>query len=245
MLHKDLMEELYSNPKFPDAVDLWASFFAKDERDVKYSDWRHLNKKRQEIENRVWRRFITRGDKILDIGCGKGFFLNRVFNNFGTALDYYGIDISLKIIEHAKKYFDTPKYYVGSAEHLPFKSNSFDFVQIISTLEHVESPYEIIHQAYTKLKKGGYLYIVLHKGKKKVGGSKYSFPIGYVRKETSRAINELSLTFMERGDLISFVRIGLYRKLHIPTSVMMFMAKLKNSLPFSSFKNLEYWVYRK
>ena len=61
--HKNLMEELYSDPKFPDAVDLWASFFAKDERDVEYSDWRHLNKKRQEIENRVWRRFIMRGEK--------------------------------------------------------------------------------------------------------------------------------------------------------------------------------------
>ena len=72
--HKKLMDNLYLHPKFPAAVDPWASFFAKSKNDIQYSNWRHLNTKRQEIENKVWKKLISPGSKILDIGCGKGFF---------------------------------------------------------------------------------------------------------------------------------------------------------------------------
>lgn len=47
---------------------------------------------------------------------------------------------------------------VADAHNLPFKSNSLDGIMIIAALEHVESPREVVAEAYRVLKKNGYIY---------------------------------------------------------------------------------------
>lgn len=49
--HSNVMNGIYKNPEFLEAIDLWTSYFVKNKDDILYSNWRHLNSRRQKIEN--------------------------------------------------------------------------------------------------------------------------------------------------------------------------------------------------
>jgi ubiquinone/menaquinone biosynthesis C-methylase UbiE len=69
-----------------------------------------------------------RGHQILDIGCGRGYWVNYLNRHHYSAT---GIDISLKHPNH--------HLLLGDAQQLPFKSKQFDTAFMISVLEHVKN----------------------------------------------------------------------------------------------------------
>ena len=75
------------------------------------------------------------GDKVLDVGCGKGFLLYDMMNAF-PGLEVRGIDISEYAIEHSKEEVKT-FLEVGNAIDLPYKDDSFDLVISINTLHNL------------------------------------------------------------------------------------------------------------
>jgi len=262
--HKDKTDYVYKKAKFPEAVDLWASYFARDKIDVRYSNWRHLNPRRQEIENRIWRKIIKPGNSVLDIGCGKGFFLKRIYDSFGDAVSYTGIDISPTVIHEAVTYFSYPDYYVGDAENLPFRDNSFDYVQLISTLTHVQNIQNTLGEAHRVLKEGGYLFIVIHKRHvdplivsnvygslkkliKKSSDKVTVAPRSYnsTRRNMFQSLTKDTFKYIERGDLVAHVNMYFYRKVHVPVELLFGIVSIVNKLPVGIFKDLEYRVYQK
>ena len=78
---------------------------------------------------------IKPGDKILDIGCGKGFLLYD-FTQIVPGVEVHGIDISDYAIEHAKPEVKSA-LQKGSASKLPFADHSFDLVISITTLHNL------------------------------------------------------------------------------------------------------------
>ena len=78
---------------------------------------------------------LHKGQKLLEIGCGRGEFLNA-FQQLGMSC--YGVDLSehgfcnLKDIQVAK--LDI------SQDVLPFENSSFDIVYHKSLIEHLYSP---------------------------------------------------------------------------------------------------------
>ena len=78
---------------------------------------------------------IKRGDKILDIGCGKGFLLYD-FTQVVPGVEVTGIDISSYAIEHSKEEIRS-KLQVGNANALPFADQEFDLVVSITTLHNL------------------------------------------------------------------------------------------------------------
>ena len=75
-------------------------------------------------------------DKILDIGCGKGFMLYD-FLKLNPQFDVLGIDISEYAIENCMKSLKG-KLQIGNAISLPYPDNHFDLVISINTHHNLD-----------------------------------------------------------------------------------------------------------
>jgi SAM-dependent methyltransferase len=78
---------------------------------------------------------IKAGDKILDIGCGKGFLMYD-FTQVVPGVEVYGLDVSEYAIEHAKPEVKD-RITHGSANKLPFADNEFDLIVSITTFHNL------------------------------------------------------------------------------------------------------------
>jgi protein-L-isoaspartate(D-aspartate) O-methyltransferase len=78
------------------------------------------------------------GQRILDIGCGKGFLLYE-FGRIVTGLELAGLDVSSYALEHAKPEV-MPYLRMGSAVNLPYPDKYFDLVLSLNTLHNLQLP---------------------------------------------------------------------------------------------------------
>lgn len=78
---------------------------------------------------------IKPGDRILDIGCGKGYLLYD-FTLAVPGVEVVGIDVSQYAIDHAKEEIKD-KLQVCNANALPFEDDSFDLVVSLNTLHNL------------------------------------------------------------------------------------------------------------
>jgi len=98
---------------------------------------------------------FRKGEKILEIGCGRGEFL-EAFKALG--LDVSGIDLS----EQSANFLS----YLGvkcadvSKEPLPYADSSFDIVYHKSLLEHLYSAEHLMKETLRVLKPGGKVIIL-------------------------------------------------------------------------------------
>ncbi len=76
--------------------------------------------------------------KILDVGCGKGFLLYELIKEIPD-LNIQGLDISSYAIDHAKEEVK-PYLQQGTAANLPFASNEFDLIISINVLHNLLCP---------------------------------------------------------------------------------------------------------
>lgn len=98
---------------------------------------------------------LNKGMKLLEIGSGRGDFLNA-FDDFG--IECYGIDID----PSAKKF--TPNLDIQivdiTKDIFPYEDNTFDVIFQKSVIEHVYTPNHLISESIRVLKKGGKLIIL-------------------------------------------------------------------------------------
>ncbi len=106
---------------------------------------------------------LKKGDKLLDIGCGTGVFAKHVRD---LEAEYFGIDISKKMILEAKKEFST----FGKFTELDvlkmqprgdFKPEAFDAITFILSIQDMSDPEKVIAAASKLLKSGGKLVIFM------------------------------------------------------------------------------------
>ncbi len=104
---------------------------------------------------------IKKGEKILDLGCGQGFFC-RAFHEEGASVT--GVDLGDELIEIAKsKSPSVIKFFAGNADDLSsFSDSSFDKVSIVLALQNMEKISEVLKEASRVLNPKGKLYLVLN-----------------------------------------------------------------------------------
>jgi len=99
---------------------------------------------------------ISRGMKVLELGCGNGEFSKRFI---GSKADMYCVDISSKLIEALRaRYAGTNlKFESADIERLPYGDGYFDAVIGNGVLHHLNL--EIcLREIYRVLKKGGRIF---------------------------------------------------------------------------------------
>jgi SAM-dependent methyltransferase len=76
------------------------------------------------------------GDRVLDVGCAKGFFLHDL-RTVVPGIEVFGLEISGYAIAHAMP--EVRRRIVrGTAQHLPFADRSFDAVIAINVLHNLD-----------------------------------------------------------------------------------------------------------
>lgn len=73
------------------------------------------------------------GDRLLDIGCAKGFLVKDLL---ALGIDAYGIDISDYALKHCEPEI-VGRLHFGSADNLPFPDKSFKAVCAINTTHNL------------------------------------------------------------------------------------------------------------
>tara|TARA_B100001057_G_scaffold469842_1_gene530565 strand:- start:696 stop:1379 length:684 start_codon:yes stop_codon:yes gene_type:complete len=105
----------------------------------------------QKFINYLVKRFeIKKKQKVLELGCGRGEFLNEFINN---GLDGYGVDI----LDYCKNFFPNLNFKKIDMvnEKLPYEDNFFDVIYSKSIIEHFYFPDKIFKEAFRVLKPGG------------------------------------------------------------------------------------------
>lgn len=126
------------------------------ERESSYS--KSILKGKKPLYHRFWVRYLRRHKgkgKLLDIGCGKGFFLEYAERFF----EAYGVDVSTYAVEKAAQRLRSPKLCIQDATRLGFKSGYFDVVTYFDILEHLEEPELAVKECSRVLKEGGIVVI--------------------------------------------------------------------------------------
>jgi ubiquinone/menaquinone biosynthesis C-methylase UbiE len=76
------------------------------------------------------------GDRVLDVGCAKGFLVKDLV---ALGIDAYGIDISHYALINCESEV-VGRLHLGSADSLPFPDESFAAVLAINTLHNLPRP---------------------------------------------------------------------------------------------------------
>lgn len=126
-----------------------------------------LRKKLQNPVVLIGRSGIKPGQKVLEIGCGGGFFLPYAAQAVGEGGKVYGLDIAVDMLARSRRYLSTFPAAVNnrvelvqrSAYELPFDDNSLDVVYLVAALMEIPDPQRCLAEVQRVLKPQGLLAV--------------------------------------------------------------------------------------
>ena len=108
---------------------------------------------------------IQKGETILDLACGPGFFSQEFLKKGAKVI---GVDISKELIEIAKSSIQEDQrgrilYFVSSANDLKFlKDESLDKAVIVLAIQNMENVQGVFNECGRVLKENGKLFLVMN-----------------------------------------------------------------------------------
>ncbi len=126
-----------------------------------HSDYRELEPGLKRMYNRFLGRIErglldTRIERVLDVGCAYGFFLDVVEERYAP-LELVGVDISPEAEEQAALKGRT--FHAGFIEDVDLPADHFDLVFMGDALEHVHDPQRVADKLVEVLAPGGTLIL--------------------------------------------------------------------------------------
>lgn len=135
--------------------DKWASSYDSN-------NWR--NKYLRDAQSKLVSYLDVKDNvRFLDLGCGTGWAIGETAKLVGNKGEFYGIDLSEKMIEKAKSNYrdrDNFHFIEASAESMPLNNNFFDIIICTNSFHHYLHPDKVLKEIYRLLKKGGKIYIL-------------------------------------------------------------------------------------
>lgn len=132
-----------NDPDFPKAkaaerAKKWDFDYWDGDRRINYGGYKYMPGRWEKVAKAMADHYgIKPGDRILDVGCGKGFLLYD-FTLVVPGVEIYGIDISHYAIENSKEEV-RDRLQVGSATKLPWPDQHFDLVYSLNTLHNLHA----------------------------------------------------------------------------------------------------------
>jgi len=112
---------------------------------------------------RLCKRIFPQGARILDFGCGYGYFVKRMREE---GYDAVGLDLGRERVERGRKEFNVPLIEgdIRDTTNKEFLDGSFDGVTLFHVLEHLAQPDEVLQAVHGKLKTEGIMIAELPSG---------------------------------------------------------------------------------
>ncbi len=133
------------NPCFGPPSQEWANKYCEWIVKRFFADYPEtLNKSVEVIRKHVEKS----GLKVLDVGCGNGIFM-KAFESLG--LQANGIDFEPQVGKAKKANLEKDRF--------PFADESFDFILLRHTIEHISNTDHLLSECHRVLKKGGKIFI--------------------------------------------------------------------------------------
>lgn len=126
----------YPKPRAAELAKQWGYDYWDGDRRICYGGYRYMEGYWGKVARAMAEHYhLKAGDKILDVGCGKGFLLYD-FTKVVPGIEVKGIDISKYAVENCKEEI-RDSLQVGNATNLPFPDDHFNFVFSITTLHNL------------------------------------------------------------------------------------------------------------
>ncbi|PTY04048.1 SAM-dependent methyltransferase [Verrucomicrobia bacterium LW23] len=134
---RDYLARVNGRPKAEVAqlAKQWGYDYWDGSRETGYGGMRYDGRWKAVAERLAKHYDLKAGQRVLDIGCGKGYLLYDLTQAV-PGLEVAGLDISGYAIEHAKEEVK-PFLHQGHAKELPFADKSFDLVISLNTLHNL------------------------------------------------------------------------------------------------------------
>jgi len=127
-----------------------ANYFKDSEEDI---DWW---KERYKFYLKLIKRH-TKGRKLLDIGCGPGYFSRAAI---GSGFTVTGLEPSSEAAKYASG-LGVEVINDFFADHIADElEGKYDVISMILVLEHIPNPLSFLKRAYRVLKSGGLLFVI-------------------------------------------------------------------------------------
>ncbi|MBI2085903.1 class I SAM-dependent methyltransferase [Candidatus Daviesbacteria bacterium] len=100
------------------------------------------------------------GDKILEVGCGNGYYLS-LLNRLGLKISLTGIDNDKAALFDAQRFIGDERIslFLADAAKLPFKDSSFNKIICSEVIEHVKDDKKVLQEIHRVLKSGGIMVL--------------------------------------------------------------------------------------
>lgn len=129
----------------------------KGENQFNIEDWhnRYVEQAKWTADLRTYlvgKSQLSSGCKVLDVGCGTGALVSE-FQDRG--MDYLGIDLSYRSIQHAHALFPATIFAQGNGLSLPFEGDIFDVSFCHFVMMWIEEPLLMVKEMTRVTRPGG------------------------------------------------------------------------------------------
>ncbi len=101
------------------------------------------------------RRLISPRARVLEAGCGLGFFAARLSRNYSIV----ALDVSLAALSFVQRQWNITSVTCADATALPFHDEAFDAIVAFDLIEHLASPEKFLIEAFRVLCRQGVIVL--------------------------------------------------------------------------------------
>lgn len=106
---------------------------------------------------------MSRGKRVLDVGCGNGYVLSRYAR---CGANVVGVDLTDTAVRLSRRRFALAHlagdFHQIDGVHLPFPDDHFDIVCSMGVLHHIADPRPTVAEMHRVLRPGGHVIVMLY-----------------------------------------------------------------------------------